>query len=71
MPLIDVSIARGRTPDQLRGLMTALHDAVEESIGAPSDSITVVIREIEREHWSRANTTIAERNGGQTVTEDK
>lgn len=61
MPIIDVSIARGRTPEQLRALMDALHKATEESIGAASDNITVVVREVEKEHWSRNNTTIAER----------
>ncbi|HEU4806968.1 MAG TPA: 4-oxalocrotonate tautomerase family protein [Homoserinimonas sp.] len=66
MPLIDVSIARGRTPEQLRELIAALHTAVEESIGAPSDSISVIVREVEREHWSRANTTIAERDSAAT-----
>lgn len=71
MPHIDVSIARGRTPEQLRGLIAALHTAVEESIGASPDSITVLIREIEREHWSRANTTIAERVGVESATENK
>lgn len=62
MPLIDVSIAVGRTPEQLRGLMAALHDAVEHSVGASPENITVIVREVDREHWSRTNTTIAERD---------
>lgn len=62
MPLIDVSIARGRTPAQLRDLIAALHRAVEDSIDAPAENITVIVREVEREHWSRTNTTIAERD---------
>lgn len=61
MPIIDVSIAKGRSPEQLRALMDALHKATETSIGALSDNITVLIREVEKEHWSRDNTTIEER----------
>jgi 4-oxalocrotonate tautomerase len=61
MPLIDVSIAQGRTPEQLRALVTALHRAAEESIGAVPENTTVIIREVPPTHWSKADRTIAER----------
>lgn len=62
MPLIEVSIARGRTPEQLRTLIGALHRAAENSVGATPENTTVIVREIEHEHWSRGDQTIAERN---------
>ncbi|YCH08951.1 tautomerase family protein [Arthrobacter sp. alpha11c] len=62
MPLIEVSIARGRTPEQLRSLIDELHRAAEISVGALPENTTVIIREIQHEHWSRGNQTIAERN---------
>ncbi|PRA03247.1 hypothetical protein CQ010_07150 [Arthrobacter sp. MYb211] len=62
MPLIDVSIARGRTPEQLRALIDALHQAAVATTGAADENVTVLIREVERAHWSRTNTTIAERD---------
>lgn len=71
MPLVDVSIARGRTPEQLRGLIAALHLAVEESTGAASENITVIVREVEREHWSRTNTTIAERDAAASAPNER
>lgn len=61
MPLIEVSIAEGRSPEQLRSLVSALHRAAEESIGAVPDNTTVIVREIPQTHWSRADATIAER----------
>ncbi|MFJ2618567.1 tautomerase family protein [Glutamicibacter sp. NPDC087344] len=61
MPLIDVSIARGRSPQQLRNLMRALHQAAVDTVDAADENITVIIREVEHEHWSRTNITIAER----------
>lgn len=66
MPLIDVSIARGRSPEQLRALMHALHAAAETTVGAASENITVIVREVEREHWSRTDTTVAERDASST-----
>lgn len=62
MPLIDVSIARGRSPEQLRALMHALHRAAEDTVDAAPENITIIVREVEHEHWSRTDTTIAERN---------
>jgi 4-oxalocrotonate tautomerase len=62
LPLIEVSIARGRTPGQLRALIDELHRAAGISVGAVPENTTVIIREIEHEHWSRGNQTIAERN---------
>lgn len=61
MPLIDVSIAEGRSPEQLRDLVSALHRAAEESVGALPENTTVIIREVPTSHWSKANQTIAER----------
>lgn len=70
LPLIDVSIARGRTPDQLRALIAALHLAAEESVGADPENITVIVREVERTHWSRTDTTIAERDAAASAEND-
>lgn len=66
MPLIDVSIAKGRSEQQLRNLIDALHRAAEETVDAAPENITVIVREIEHEHWSRSNITIAERNHKQS-----
>ncbi|KAB1660845.1 hypothetical protein F8O07_02385 [Pseudoclavibacter sp. CFCC 13796] len=62
MPLIDVSIARGRSPEQLRSLISALHTAAETAVGAAPENITIILREVDREHWARTGMTIAERD---------
>ena len=61
MPLIDVSIAEGRSPAQLRALVSALHPAGEESVGALPETTTVIIRGVPAPHGSKADQTIAER----------
>ena len=71
MPLIEVSIARGRTPEQLRALIGALHRAAENSVGAAPDNTTVIVREVEHEHWSRGDQTIAERNTAATTAAER
>ncbi len=45
MPLVNVHMADGRTPDQKRALMAAITDAMHEHIGAPRESVRVWINE--------------------------
>ena len=61
MPLIEVTLAEGRSPQQLRTLMSSLTHAAAEAVGAPIESIRVVIREIPPTHWAAGDVTIAER----------
>lgn len=46
MPLVNVHLARGRTPEQKRALMEAITDAVETHLGAPRDSVRVWMTEM-------------------------
>ena len=52
MPFIDVSLGAGRTPEQVRALIHELTEAAHRAVGAPKESIRVVIREIQPEHWA-------------------
>ena len=60
MPLIQVTLAKGRTPEQLRALGQALTDAAEQAIGAKRETIRVGITECEPEHWFAGGETLAE-----------
>lgn len=61
MPLIEVTLVEGRTPEQLRALIRALTKAATESIDAPLASVRVVVREVPATHWAAGDVTIAER----------
>lgn len=61
MPLVEITLAEGRSPDQLRALMAAVTQACHDSVGAPIESIRVVLREVPKTHWSAGGVTIAER----------
>jgi 4-oxalocrotonate tautomerase len=45
MPLIEIHMLEGRTDDQKKALLTSVTRAVQESIGAPIESIRVWIQE--------------------------
>ena len=70
MPFVEVTLAEGRTPEQLRTLLSAVTRAVSESVAAPVESIRVVIREIPPSHWAAGDVTLAERRAARSVPAD-
>jgi 4-oxalocrotonate tautomerase len=66
VPLVEVTLTEGRTPQQLRTLVHELHNAVVKAIAAPSESVRVIIREVPATHWAAGDVTIAERRDNRT-----
>jgi len=62
MPLIQIHMAKGRTEQQKRALLGAITRAVQESIGAPLESIRVwIAAEFEPTEYMAAGELLAER----------
>lgn len=61
MPLVEVSLVEGREPSAIRAMVQSVTDAVADAIGAPKDSIRVLVRELPATHWAAGGETIAER----------
>ena len=61
MPLIEVTLAEGRSPEKLRALISRLTEAVVETGVAPKQSVRVIVREVPPTHWAAADETLAER----------
>ncbi|AEA24725.1 2-hydroxymuconate tautomerase [Pseudonocardia benzenivorans] len=60
MPLVQITLARGRSPEQLAALGAAVTAAVEESIGAARETVRVVVNECEPEHWFVGGESLAD-----------
>jgi 4-oxalocrotonate tautomerase len=60
MPQITITLAEGRTPQQLRTLLHEVHDAVLRSVDTRPEHIRVVVHEVPRTHWATGDTTLAE-----------
>ena len=61
MPLVEVTLVEGRSPELLRALIHELHEAVVRAVDAPPASVRVVLREVPATHWAAGDETIAER----------
>ena len=52
MPIIEVSLVEGRAPDAKERLIQALTDAAIEAIGAPRETVRVILRELPPAHYA-------------------
>ncbi|GAB23274.1 putative 4-oxalocrotonate tautomerase [Gordonia polyisoprenivorans NBRC 16320 = JCM 10675] len=68
MPLIEVSIAEGRTPDQLRALMHELHAAAVRTVDALPRNVHIIVRQVPRDLWASNDVSIAERDSADPTT---
>jgi 4-oxalocrotonate tautomerase len=60
MPLVEVTIAEGRTPTQIRTMMQEVHAALLRTVNTRPEHIRVVVREVKRAHWATGDVTLAE-----------
>ncbi|WP_020659945.1 tautomerase family protein [Amycolatopsis benzoatilytica] len=64
MPNVEISLAEGRTEQQIRDLISAVHEAVLATAGTRPEHIRVLVREVPQTHWATGNLTIAEMKTG-------
>lgn len=61
MPLVNVQMAEGRTPEQKKALMEAITDAMHEHIGAPRDAVRVWINEFPNTDFMAGGEVLADK----------
>jgi 4-oxalocrotonate tautomerase len=60
VPLIEVTLAEGRSPEQIRSMMHEVHEAVMRTADTRSEHIRVIVREVPRTHWATGDVTLRE-----------
>lgn len=60
MPLIEVTIAQGRSADQIRSMMREVHHAVLRTVDTRPEHVRVIVREVPRAHWATGDLTLQE-----------
>ncbi|HET9078026.1 MAG TPA: 2-hydroxymuconate tautomerase [Acidimicrobiales bacterium] len=63
MPLVQIHMAAGRTPEQKEALLRAVTEAVHESIGAPVPSIRVWVSEFAPQDYMAGGELLSSRSG--------
>ncbi len=57
MPIVEITMIEGRTPEAKRKLIARVTDAIEELIAAPRESIRIILREIPALHFGAGGKT--------------
>ena len=60
MPLIEVTLAEGRSPEQIRAMIHEVHEAVLQTVNTRPEHIRVIVREVPRTHWATGDLTLRE-----------
>lgn len=71
MPLIEVTLAEGRSQAQVRAMIHQVHAAVLQTVDTRPEHIRVIVREVPRAHWAAGDVTLQEmdaRPAGDTGT---
>lgn len=61
MPLVEITMVAGRSPEQIRSLIHEVHEAVVRSTESDPSGVRVLVRELPPTHWAAGDMTIAER----------
>lgn len=54
MPFVQIDMIEGRTLEQKRLLAQKVTDAISESVNCPKESVSIIIREMPKEHTAKA-----------------
>jgi 4-oxalocrotonate tautomerase len=52
MPIIDILLLEGRSNEQKQKLVTKVTEAAMEALGAPQDSVRIILREVPKHHFA-------------------
>ncbi|MRX51623.1 4-oxalocrotonate tautomerase [Paracoccus sp. S-4012] len=54
MAIVQITLVRGRSPEQKAAIAAAINAAMVNIAGSPADHINIVFHEIERDNWAIA-----------------
>ena len=67
MPQVEIVIAEGRSPTQIRNMMHEVHAAVLRTVDTRPEHIRVAVQEIPRTHWATGDVSLAERDAASAL----
>ena len=67
MPIVQVTLTEGRTPETIRSMVSAVTQALVDTGVAPKDAVRVLVNEIPTDHFAAGDVTITERRAAQAA----
>jgi 4-oxalocrotonate tautomerase len=60
MPVVQITMLEGRTPEKKKALVRAVTEAVHEAIDAPRENVRVILYEVPKAHFAVGGKTAEE-----------
>ena len=61
IPVVRIDMFKGRTLAQKKVLVEKVTDAIVEAVDVPKESVTVILRDIDRENFAQGGTLFSEK----------
>jgi 4-oxalocrotonate tautomerase len=61
MPIAQINILEGRTDDQKEMLIREVSEAISRSLGAPMESVRIIINEMPKHHFAIAGKSVRDK----------
>jgi 4-oxalocrotonate tautomerase len=71
MPLVQVTVRQGRPPEAIRKMISAVTEAVVQSLNAPLENVRVIVHEVPGTHWANGNVTLQEKSSQLKSVDDQ
>lgn len=71
MPIAHVSIAAGRQPEMVMRMAEAVTRAIAESLGAPVETVRVLVTEVPADRWFSGGVSLVQRASAAMKTRDE
>lgn len=62
MPIVQITMAEGRTPEQKRAVAEKVTEVLVRELNTPADSVTVFIYELEKDHIAKGGILLSEKS---------
>ncbi len=59
MPIVQITMLQGRSPDIKAALMQKVTEAIVESLRVPKDKVQIVLNEISKENFGQAGVPLS------------
>lgn len=60
MPIVNIQILEGRSPEKVKELITGVTDAVVEKLEVKRESVRVLVTEVPKTHWGIAGVSVSD-----------
>lgn len=60
MPIVNIQILEGRSPEKVKELITGVTDAVVDKLEVKRESVRVLVTEVPKTHWGIGGVSVSD-----------